>query len=109
MDKYIILSFKDGFFVFNSTNKIISPTNMINSNKIFHNMYIYTYKYFEKNKNDILLLINKVLIKNKIDKVYFEDNKLNMLVLKFIKVLTLNSETASDFPGGTDGRRNRYI
>lgn len=96
-DKYLILSFKNNFLVFNSTNKIVSPNNVINSNKIFHNMYIYTYKYFKNNKNDILLLINKVLVKNKIDKVYYEDNRLNTLVLKFIKVLNIKSLYIKNF------------
>lgn len=109
MDKYIILSFKNNFLVFSSTNKIISPNKVINSNIIFHNMYIYTYKYFEKNKNDILNLINKVLIKNNIHAAYLEDYKLVEIVLKFIKILTINSIYIKNFKSLTKDECNLII
>ncbi len=90
-DKYLLLSFKNGCLVFSSTNDLPCPNDVINSNKIYHNMYIYTLKYFKKNNTDILSLMNKVLLKNKIYKVYLEDSRLVELVLKFIKILIIKS------------------
>ncbi len=108
-DKYIILSFKNNFLVFSSTNKVISPNKVINSNNIFHNMYIYTYKYFEKNKNNILSLINKVLIKNNIHTAYLEDYRLTELVLKFIKILSIHSIYIKNFKSLTANESNLII
>ena len=108
-DKYIILSFKNNFLVFSSTNKIISPTKVINSNNIFHNMYIYTYKYFNKNNTDILNLINKVLIKNNIHSVYLEDYRLTEIVLKFIKILSIHSIYLKNFKSLTTNECNLII
>lgn len=96
-DKYIILSFKKNFLVFNSSDRIISPSNVVNSNNIFHNMYIYTYKYFEKNKTDIMNLINKVLIKNNIHMGYIENHKLVNTFLNFIRILSIHSLYIKNF------------
>ena len=65
-DKYLLLSFKNGYLIFSSSNFLPCPNKFLNSNKIYHNVYTYTFKYFDRNREDILLLINKVLLKNKI-------------------------------------------
>lgn len=89
MDKYIILSFQKDFLVFSMTNNYPSPDNAINSNNLYHNKLIYTNKYFSKNDKDIMLFVNKILLKSKILKVYLEDYKLTETVLKFIKILKI--------------------
>ena len=108
-DKYILLSFKNNFLVFSSTNNLISPSKVVNSNIIFHNIYIYTYKYFEKNKNEILNLINKVLVKNNIHSAYLEDYKLTSIVLKFIKILGINSIYFKNFKSLTPNDCNLIL
>ena len=96
-NKYLLLSFKNGYLVFSSSNSLPCPNEMLNSNKIYHNIYTYSFKYFERYREDILLLINKVLIKNKITKVYLEDHSLVELVLKFIKILKVESIYIKNF------------
>lgn len=95
--KYILLSFKNGYLVFSLSNVLPCPNEMLNSNKIYHNIYTYTLKYFNNNQNDILLIINKVLVSNKITKVYLEDYSLVELVLKFIKILRIESIYIKNF------------
>ena len=96
-NKYLLLSFKKGYLIFSSSNVLPCPNEMLNSNKIYHNVYTYTFKYFNRNRDDILLLINKVLIKNKITKVYLEDYTLVELVLKFIRILKVESVYIKNF------------
>ena len=96
-DKYLLLSFKNGYLIFSSSNFLPCPNKFLNSNKIYHNIYTYTFKYFDRNREDILLLMNKVLLKNKIAKVYVEDFTLVELVLKFIKILKIESLYIKNF------------
>lgn len=108
-DKYIILSFKKNFLIFSSTNKLISPNKVANSNNIFHGMYIYTYKYFDKNINDILNIIYKTLVKNNIHSAYLEDYRLTIIALKFIKVLRIDSIYFRNFKSLTKDDCNLII
>ncbi len=97
MDKYIIISFQKEYLVFSMTNSVPSPSDIVNSNKLYHNKLIYTFRYFNSNDKDIINLVNKVIIKNKINKVYLEDYRLNELVLKFIKLLKIEYFYSKNF------------
>ncbi len=114
MDKYIILSFQKEFLIFNQTNSVPSPDDIINSNKIFHNKYIYTSKYFNRNDKDILSIINKEIYAKKISGVYFEDKRLVDIILKFIKLLNIKNLYIKNFKALTVNQcdyilTNKYI
>ncbi len=109
MDKYIILSFEDDFLIFNQTNRVPSPDDIINSNKIYHDKYIYTLKYFIKNDKDILNIINKEIYKRKINKLYLEDHRLLDLILKFIKPLNIKSIYIKNFKALTINQCNLIL
>ena len=96
-NKYLLLSFKNGYLIFSSSNSLPCPSELLNSNAIYHNIYTYTFKYFDRNREDILFLINKVLIKNNVVKAYVEDNSLVELVLKFIKILKIETLYIKNF------------
>lgn len=102
MDKYIILSFQNDFLIFSQTGRLPSPEDVINSNNIYHNKFIYTFKYFKRNTNDILVIINKHIVLKNINKVCTEDHRLVDDILKFIKLLKIEYFYSKNFKSLTE-------
>lgn len=109
MDKYIILSFQSDYLVLNQTNKLLSPEDIVNSNKLFHDQYIYTYKCFKKNDTDISEFVSKEIHKRKLTSIYFEDYRLTDLILDFIKIINIKSIYIKNFKALTLSQCNAIL
>ena len=97
MDKYIILAFDDKYLTLSQTNNIPAPLDIINSNKVFHEQFIYTSKYFKRNDKDIIDVVVKYSSKKKINTIYIEDNRVLDEVLEFIKISNFKSIYIKNF------------
>lgn len=114
MDKYIILTFDDKYLSFNQTNNLPAPSDIINSNKEFHNQFIYTVKYFKRNDKTIIDIIVKNSFKRKINSIHIEDSKIIDMVLEFIKISNFKSLYIKNFKSLTISQcnlilQNKYI